>query len=34
MGSRRDGKPVMYPLTEEGETLLGAVSGTGARVTH
>jgi ArsR family transcriptional regulator, lead/cadmium/zinc/bismuth-responsive transcriptional repressor len=34
VSSRRDGKLVMYSLTEEGEKLLGAVLGTGAKVTH
>jgi DNA-binding transcriptional ArsR family regulator len=29
---RRDGKLVMYSLTEEGQTLLSAVLGTGAKV--
>jgi ArsR family transcriptional regulator, lead/cadmium/zinc/bismuth-responsive transcriptional repressor len=33
VSSRRDGKLVMYSLTEEGQTLLSAVLGTGARVT-
>jgi DNA-binding transcriptional ArsR family regulator len=32
VSSRRDGKLVMYSLTEEGRTLLGAVLGTGAKV--
>ena len=32
VSSRRDGKLVMYLLTEKGETLLDAVLGTGARV--
>jgi ArsR family transcriptional regulator, lead/cadmium/zinc/bismuth-responsive transcriptional repressor len=30
--SRRDGKLVMYSLTEEGQTLLSAVLGTGTKV--
>ena len=33
VSSRRDGKLVMYSLTEEGESLLSAVLGTGAKVT-
>jgi DNA-binding transcriptional ArsR family regulator len=33
VSSRRDGKLVMYSLTAEGETLLSAVLGTGAKVT-
>jgi ArsR family transcriptional regulator, lead/cadmium/zinc/bismuth-responsive transcriptional repressor len=32
VSSRRDGKLVMYSLTEEGQTLLSAVLGTGAKV--
>jgi ArsR family transcriptional regulator, lead/cadmium/zinc/bismuth-responsive transcriptional repressor len=33
VSSRRDGKLVMYSLTGEGETLLRAVLGTGAKAT-
>ena len=33
VASRRDGKLVMYSLTDEGRSLLGAVLGSGAKVT-
>jgi DNA-binding transcriptional ArsR family regulator len=33
VSSRRDGKLIMYSLTDEGRSLLGAVLGTGTKVT-